>query len=163
MRVSEPPDLVRKWKDKNVPKRGWSCVDVIDHEEATMSCQMCGNEQVRYIHLMEHPTYKHTIEVGCICAGHLSGDYDGARQLERDARNKAKRRQTWLTRKWKRSQSGNYYMTYMGLNVGVYLKRNGNWGARVGGKFGQLEYDSVDDSKLGLFEYLENEKKLGRL
>ncbi|MFR9259595.1 MAG: hypothetical protein ACLVMH_11960 [Christensenellales bacterium] len=42
----------------------------------------------------------HTIAVGCLCDGIMSGDELGAYEREREARNRAKRRQTFIHGKW---------------------------------------------------------------
>lgn len=42
----------------------------------------------------------HTIAVGCLCDGIMSGDELGAYEREREARNRARRRQTFIHGKW---------------------------------------------------------------
>lgn len=51
------------WDAAGVPHEGWTCVD-IGHlrtdggpadETDCATCQMCGNEKFRYVHIMEHP------------------------------------------------------------------------------------------------------------
>lgn len=52
-----------RWDQPGVPHKGWHCVDVVDlradvesaDETDYATCQMCGNEKVRYVHVMEHP------------------------------------------------------------------------------------------------------------
>ena len=52
-----------RWDQPGVPHKGWHCVDVVDlradgesaDETDYATCQMCGNEKIRYVHIMEHP------------------------------------------------------------------------------------------------------------
>jgi hypothetical protein len=57
-------------------------VDVVDlradgepaDETDYATCQMCGNEKIRYVHIMEHPDLEENFEVGCVCAEKMSDD-----------------------------------------------------------------------------------------
>jgi hypothetical protein len=31
------------------------------------TCQMCGNEKIRYVHIMEHPDVEEALDVVCVC------------------------------------------------------------------------------------------------
>lgn len=49
-----------RWDQPGVPHKGWHCVDVVDlradggpaDEIDYATCQMCGNEKIRYVHVM---------------------------------------------------------------------------------------------------------------
>ncbi len=58
------------------------------------TCQMCGNEKIRYVHIMEHPDLDENFDVGCVCAEKMSGDYEdeGPKRREAKLRNRAARR-----------------------------------------------------------------------
>lgn len=51
-----------RWDQPDVPQRGWHCVDVVDlradggpvEETDYATCEMCGHEKIRYVHVMEH-------------------------------------------------------------------------------------------------------------
>jgi len=83
-----------------------NCVDVVDlrsdgesaEETNYATCQMCGNEKIRYVHFMEHPDLEEQFDVGCVCAEKMSGDYTGPKVRENRLRNRAVRRTRWLTR-----------------------------------------------------------------
>lgn len=61
-----------RWDQPGVPHKGWHCVDVVDlrsdgepAEEADQArCPMCGNERIRYVHVMEHPDLDENFDVG---------------------------------------------------------------------------------------------------
>ena len=102
------------WNKPGVPHRGWKLLDVVDlragceaiEEPEYAVCQMCGNEKIRYIHIMAHPEYKIPLEVGCICAEKMSGDYKTHKRMEAELRKRAAKRKGWLTRKWRISAKG---------------------------------------------------------
>src|SRR5271168_4438785 len=100
------------WEDNSVPKFGWTCEfvdDLADHciFGEYMDCWMCGREQIRFVHHLNHRGYPDTIEVGCVCAGKLTGDVQATKASETKVRNRAMRRAKWLTRRWKISNNGN--------------------------------------------------------
>lgn len=63
------------------------------------TCQMCGNEKIRYVHIMKHPDLDENFDVGCVCAEKMSSDYEGPKRREAKLRNRAARRTRWLQRK----------------------------------------------------------------
>ena len=75
----------KRWDQPGVPHKGWHCVDVVDlradgesaDETDYATCQMCGNEKIRYVHIMEHPELDENFDVGCVCAEKMSGDTRG--------------------------------------------------------------------------------------
>lgn len=156
-----------RWNKPGIPHRGWECVDVIDlkpgdHEPYDpATCEMCGNESLRFVHVMEHPEYLGGLEVGCVCAEKMCKDYDGQAR-ERRLVNRAKRRAKWLTREWRLSSNGNPYLRVEGYNVGVYPDkfRPGKWRWWVG--FGNamsnspISYPSIEAAKLAVFDALAN-------
>ena len=89
-----------EWNKPGLPHKGWTCVDVIDLAEGIdetesipyEQCEMCGNEKIRYAHVMSHPDYPDEIYVGCVCAEKMTGDYVNPRRCENELRNRAQRR-----------------------------------------------------------------------
>lgn len=172
------------WDDPNVPKRDWECVSVIDlcddgeqgpsdgpHEREYQDCEMCGKERLRYVHTMAHQYYEEQLQVGCICAGKMSDDAEGARAREKKLRNRASRRTNWLKRKWKTSRNENHCLRLKGYVMVVFPVspthyRSGGWRFSIRGgicfsisgdsiridEFSQRTYGSQDQAKLALFE-----------
>jgi hypothetical protein len=122
-----------KWTRAGVPHRGWTCIDVYDdcpdNEEPTRVCEMCEIQIIRFVHVMRHREHPE-LEVGCVCAGNMQGDYAGARRREQWLKNRGARRRVWLKRKWRTSTRGNEYVNADGFNVVVFW-RNDQWSARV--------------------------------
>lgn len=72
-----------KWSEAGVPKKGWTCVGVEDLEEPSQLCEMCDSAKIRYAHIMEHPDYPGSLQVGCVCAELMEEDYKRPREREK--------------------------------------------------------------------------------
>ncbi len=123
------------------------------------TCQMCGNEKIRYVHIMEHPDLDENFDVGCVCAEKMSGDYEGPKRREAKLRNRAARRTRWLQRKWRVSAKGNSFLNVDGLQPRVPASTwqfNQALGLpdREWRRFGQHRktYATKDEAKLALFD-----------
>jgi len=149
------------WDKPGVPHKGWHLAGVRDLREDGAdvedtnyaTCEMCGHEQVRYVHSMEHPDYP-PLEVGCICAEKMSGDYTNPKLLETKLRNRAARKSKWLSRRWRTSAKGNPYINADGHNIGIFpsSSRPGRWKFRINGTFSSQSFPTVDQAKLALFD-----------
>ncbi len=76
-----------KWSDPGIPRKGWMCGDL---EDLSGVCGMCETQEIRYVHYMQHPRFEGLIGAGCDCASRMSEDYEGAKDRERVAKNRAK-------------------------------------------------------------------------
>ncbi|MHC5609922.1 MAG: hypothetical protein ACYTXA_02515 [Nostoc sp.] len=128
------------WDNPDFPKCEWKHVDVIDVTDGDPNallhtCEACGREDVRYVHQLKHDLWDEIIEVGCICAGNLTGDIDEAKRLEKEARNRTSRRDRWLERNWKTSRNGNPYLKHrqqgIRYHIIVFKSKYGQWNFRV--------------------------------
>jgi len=150
------------WSQSGIPHRGWRCVTVIDLREDGSSpeetdyatCEMCGNERIRFVHVVEHDDFDRQLEVGCVCAEKLTEDYVNPRSRENKLKNKAARKAKWLTRTWRLSSKGNQFLNINGYNLGIFSNkfRPGQWKYRIDNQFSEKSYASVEAAKLGLFE-----------
>ncbi|HXH29245.1 MAG TPA: hypothetical protein VNJ01_00370 [Bacteriovoracaceae bacterium] len=153
------------WNQNGFPHKGWACVDVEDRREDGQSenetdyasCEMCGNEKLRYVHIMSHPKLDQNLEVGCICAGKMSDDYLNPGRKENALKSKASRRSRWLTRNWKLSSKGNHHITVDGNHLLVFLKRNDCWGYMFNKSFGSKTFKTINEAKFALFEHFWNQ------
>ena len=94
---------LKRLRELGLPTEGWVCEWIEDTEEPEEVCELCGCARVRFLHHMWHRMVGHTIAVGCLCDGIMSGDEMGAYEREREARNRTKRKQTFIHGKWKPS------------------------------------------------------------
>ena len=115
-----------KWAEHGVPKRGWSCAHVEDLGEPVAICAMCETMTIRYVHRMEHPDYPEALDCGCICAGHMSEDYAGAKLREAEVRDRATRRRKFPERKgWRLSRLGNAHIKADGCHIVILPRQSG--------------------------------------
>ena len=159
-----------KWSQVGVPHKGWTCVSVDDLGVPDTVCEMCETQEIRYVHHMEHPDYRESLAVGCICAQHMENDYEAPRRRERILRNAAQRRRLWLGRKWQVSAKGNAYLNTDGMNITVYRRTRILWAARIEERTtGQSvtskgRYTSEHAAKLAAFDamiFLKHERGWG--
>jgi hypothetical protein len=149
-----------KWGQPNIPHKGWVCVGIEDIESPDFTCQMCECSQIRYIHHMQHENAP-DLFVGCICAGHMEENLLAAKTRENKARNRSARRKTWLSRKWKISDSGNEWLRSRGYRISIYPTLKG-WGSTIAAendsyiRHSKLIYETLDAIKLAAFNVLES-------
>jgi len=155
--MTETSRQTGKWSCAGVPHKGWACVDIEDLGDPSATCEMCETQEIRYVHHMQHPNYPEVLGCGCVCAGHMEGDYEGARQREKALRNSSSRRRRWLTRDWRTSRNGNPYINADGYNIVVFPAGAG-WGFRVTNRLtdrglaSRRVLESVDAAKLRSFD-----------
>src|SRR5271155_341896 len=113
------------------PHKGWTCSGIEDLGEAAATCEMCETQEIRYVHHMEHPDYSGSLACGCVCAGRMEENYEGARRREGVFRSATGRRRKWLSRKWQMSVKGNPYLNADGYNVVVFPRASVGWSFRV--------------------------------
>lgn len=153
------------WNQPGVPQKDWRCVDVVDlradgesrDETDYETCEMCGNEKIRYVHIMEHDEYDQ-LQVGCVCAEKMSGDYVNPKKRQNDLQNLAKRRAKckadWSKREWKRSSKGNLWTKVNGVTITIFLSqyKQGKWVLVIDRAYSQATYDSEVEAQLASFD-----------
>lgn len=145
------------WKNAGIPKKGWVCKTVEDLGLGNYEpCEMCGNEIVRYIHVMQHVNYPEVVNAGCVCAGKMTDDYYGARLRDAAAKKKASRKSYWLKRKWKVRPNGTHALKFQGQSVGVCYY-NSKWSYFIHRQFSDRSFDSLSEAKLALFDRLNSQ------
>jgi hypothetical protein len=146
------------WDQPGVPHKGWHCIGCTDLESAIGQCQMCGKEDIRYVHHMEHPNYSDTLDCGCVCAEKMEDNSFAPHKREQAMKNKAARRKRWLSRKWRISRNGNPYLNVQSHNVVVFCHKKGystgKWGYSIAGEYSKQSFSNSDEAKLAAFERL---------
>jgi hypothetical protein len=159
------------WNKIDIPHKGWIFLDVIDTEAAESTCEMCGNERIRYVHIMSHQDYLTPLNVGCVCAEKMSDDYVNPKLREQKLRNaaakrvrdkkrndkeKEERRQSVISAVWKESKNGNPYLrVYLEYKHGtrkihaviVKSKFTTDWAFSVNGVFSKYMYANAETAK----------------
>ena len=125
------------WNKEGIPHRGWRCINVEDladlvdgtEEIPYEQCEMCGNERIRFVHLMQHPDYPLELRVGCVCAEKMSDDYVNPRKAEDVLRKRASRRKNFNNKEWRfNPEKQTYSKKYKGEYITIKKSRYGNFG-----------------------------------
>jgi hypothetical protein len=91
------------WNNPGVPHKGWTELTVDDLEEATHCCEMCGKEEIRYVHVMSHPEHEN-LSVGFVCAERMSNDYVRSKENLKQARLLSTNKRNWFNKtQWRKS------------------------------------------------------------
>lgn len=126
-----------KWYIKGIPHKGWSCEDILDLGEDVENtdeivyeqCEMCGNEKIRYVHIMKHNEYEGMLHVGCVCAEKMSDDYENPRKNEEKLKNKIKRKSNFNKIEWNYNiRKKTYSKKIKGEYITILESKYGNFG-----------------------------------
>lgn len=150
-----------EWNKEGIPHKGWKCIDVIDLAEYSEpggeiqyeQCEMCGNERIRFAHIMKHPKLHDELHVGCVCAEKMTEDYVNPRRCENELRNRASRRRNFNKVQWRYNpEKETYSKKYKGEYITIMRSRYDNWGIFFAG---QRIWD-FEGNKIRSFEEAEN-------
>jgi hypothetical protein len=162
--------MANYWNQEGVPHKGWSLDTVIDVREDGQeewetdyeSCMMCGNEKIRFVHIVSHPEINEEFRVGCICAEKMTGDYVNPKRREQDLQNRARRRANWSNKNWKISKNGNHYLKLDGKLLVIFRdKKNLKFKVTVDGTFGKHSFKTFELAKVAAFNGVEYLKEKG--
>ena len=149
-----------RWDIKGIPHKGWNCVEVVDMEDDDNVCEMCGNERIRYAHMMVHPDYPRTLMVGCVCAEKMLEDYINPRKKQSEVKNMALRRKNFDKHVWDYNpRKHSYTKSYKGKHVTIVQCRFGTFGIFCGGinvwKYEGQPIRTFEDAEKVAFEIFE--------
>ena len=122
-----------KWYRTDVPHKGWTLVRVEDvmegmdgcDESLYETCEMCGKEEIRYVHVLTHPEYEGQIRVGCVCAEKMTDDYVTPRKYEHQVKNRAARWRNFRKQTWYINHKGNLVLHYKGEYITAIVRQSG--------------------------------------
>lgn len=156
------------WNIPGVPHKGWSLDSVIDIREDGRpewetdyeSCMMCGNEKIRFVHIVSHPDMKEDFRVGCVCAERMTGDYVNPKRRERELQNRANRRANWIKKNWKFSKNGNHYLKLDDKVIVIFRdKKTAKYKITIDRTFGKRSFNSLAEAKVAAFNGVEYMKE----
>lgn len=160
-----------KWSQPNIPQKGWIWETVKDLGADMATCEMCEARDIRYVHVMSHPKFAGTLDVGCVCAEHMSEDYLRPREREKALRNAASRKGRWLKRAWQSPSKDLSWLKSGNLLVVISRNPDGSWGGTIeelatGRKINARQiYRSENEAKLAAFDgmiFLQNKRGWGK-
>lgn len=113
------------WNKAGIPHTGWTEVRVTDLDQAVHTCEMCGKEEIRYVHKVLHPTGLE-LDVGQVCAVKMTGDGVTADRNLRQAQNFASAKQRWFQRAWE-TESEYIWKYTRTITASAVRRPNGLW------------------------------------
>jgi hypothetical protein len=162
--------MTNYWKHLGIPQKGWMLVDVVDIREDGQTaceteyetCMMCGNEKIRYVHIVKHVEVGEEFRVGCSCAEKMTNDYVNPKQRESQLKNRASRRINWMKKNWKVSKNGNLFLKIEGRLLLIYQdKKSNKYKVKIGEQFGTKSFDTLELAKIAAFNGIEYFKEEG--
>lgn len=146
-------ESISRWKDNGLPRKGWTLIDVVDNEETLLSCHWCGTS-IRYSHHIFHEEIKMHSVAGCICAGHLTNDYETSHKKETLLKNIASMSKRWVgSKRWNVTVNGNYFRRDQIEYILIFRKDRG-WKIKIGHMWGEKVYDTVREAKIASLRWL---------
>lgn len=158
------------WKQQGIPHKGWQLEDVIDIREDGQTedetnyetCMMCGNEKIRYVHIVTHNDIGEEFRVGCTCAENMTNDYVNPKQREKLLRNRTNRRINWANKLWKTNVNGTYYLIYEERLLFIFIdKKTNKYKVKIHDTFGKKSFDTLTKAKIAIFNGIEYMKERG--
>lgn len=123
---------MNRWDNPDMPHKGWTCIgmedlgEFVDQGEIEYeSCEMCGKEKIRYVHIMDHKEYG-TIRVGSSCAAKMEEDYVKSGQRDDECKKRAARRSNFLKQRWHARENGNFTLKYKGDIITIIKSKFGH-------------------------------------
>jgi hypothetical protein len=143
-----------KWRDPNVPHKGWSYHGCEDSGSLSMVCEMCEKEEIRHIHYVSHADYPTQLKVGCVCAENLTTDYTGPRAAEAAVKRHRSRQKTFLGRGWKPGLNGSFSRVWNGRRI-LLAPRGQGWIAKVDGEGARKIFPGRDEAGAAVFQHFD--------
>lgn len=104
-----------RWEREGIPHKGWKEIGIEDLGEDLEfgddveyeQCEMCGQEKIRYVHILQHSDFNGELRVGCVCAEHMTDDYINPQKSERELKNRLNRKKNFMRREWQEARKEN--------------------------------------------------------
>lgn len=162
--------MTNHWEKLTYPHIGWNLINVIDvldgkkntNQSQYGNCNMCGREQIRYVHIIKHVLIDNELRVGCICAGKMTDDFHNPRIKENALKKKSSRRKNWGKKNWKVSLKGNLYLKISNHCITIFTdKYNGKYKVRIDETIGKQFFNDIEAAKIAAFNGIEYFKERG--
>jgi hypothetical protein len=120
----------------------WNILNVYDSFPQYESCEWCGKEKIRWVHVMQNEKTLEIKNFGCVCADKVNETKFNS-LLER-----------FMKLKWKKNKRG-ISKEYQENSLFIFYK-DGYYVNKINGLWGTIRYKTQDDAKLGIFKKLNN-------
>ena len=152
--------LYKGWKEIGIEDLGEDLEfgDDVEYEQ----CEMCGQEKIRYVHILQHSDFNGELRVGCVCAEHMTDDYINPQKSERELKNRLNRKKNFMRREWQERAQGKYVLRYKGENITIMKSKFGaGWGVLYGGqsvfRYNNRRIDDFHTARLIAFDLFDEQ------
>ena len=159
-----------RWEREGIPHKGWKEIGIEDLGEDLEfgddveyeQCEMCGQEKIRYVHILQHSDFNGELRVGCVCAEHMTDDYINPQKSERELKNRLNRKKNFMRREWQERAQGKYVLRYKGENITIMKSKYGaGWGVLLGGqsvfRYNNRRIDDFHTARLIAFDLFDEQ------
>lgn len=159
-----------RWEREGIPHKGWKEMGIEDLGEDLESgddveyeqCEMCGQEKIRYVHILQHPNFNGELRVGCVCAERMTDDYINPQKTERELKNRLNRKKNYMRKEWQERNQGKYVLRYKGENITIMKSKFGaGWGVLYGGqsvfRYNNRRIDDFHTARLIAFDLFDEQ------
>lgn len=143
------------YSEPGFPHKGWEESDCEDLGEGNYeTCQACEKQEIRFVHILDHPDYPESIRVGCVCAENLTEDYS-----LKSKENLARRCRNFInSKRWEKKEKF-LLISYEGHKVMIY-KENDFYKVAICKSpvrrdkwcFGEREFSTLHEAKKAAFK-----------
>lgn len=115
---------------------------------------MCEKEQIRHIHTVSHRDYPGQLQVGCVCAENMTGDYVRPRVAEGAVKRRRARLKAFINDRWSSGSNGSFSRKWNGHRV-LLAPRASGWIAKVDGEGGRRVFTNRDEAAAAVFRHFD--------
>jgi hypothetical protein len=143
------------WNKQSIPHKGWMNIGYEDLDEAVHVCDMCGKEEIRYVHTMYHSQVDDYFRVGCICAEKMTNDYT-IPKLQLKA---MKKKTSWINLNWRKTDLNEYEEKNVNIcgfrcEVGVFVV-NDKYTFHIDDRVSKFTFDTMRECKEHIYNYYD--------
>ncbi len=161
------PTSTNRWDDPTYPKDGYEVVDVEDLRETRglgsyATCEMCGNESIRYAVSVLHPATGTRLLAGRVCASRLTGCGEAVGELVDAAERRGRRLDSFLSRHDQWEDLGSFEsLTVRGARLAIAPAADGRQrvSCELRGRYLEREVATRDEAEVAAFDLLERCKE----
>lgn len=89
-----------------------------DEKKNRAICQHCFKKKIRYVHIIVNKKDNEELEVGCECVGHLTKNYNQAKDLEQSRKNMSNGQISFRKKGWIEKNKNLYFLK---IKNGFYI------------------------------------------
>jgi hypothetical protein len=136
-----------------IPQSGWELVGSDDLGDLIGNCELCGTD-LRYVYAIVHPKWD-ALAVGTDCCDRLTATSEASEFHDAMLKARDARARFVSSMRWKDHPKGGIAIVQKGINVRI-IPSNAKFRISMNSITGKIEYDSMIDAKLKVYESIKS-------